>query len=62
MANAQVDFNTVALSQLDARVKVQQARGQLEDAVQSPLVMPDAVIQSAQKSPESIKPHSKHDP
>lgn len=37
LADAQVEFNAGALARLDALVKSQQALGQLEDAVQSPL-------------------------
>lgn len=51
VANAGVEFNTGALSRLDALVKAQQALGALEDAVQSPLVVPEAVLQNTQKNP-----------
>jgi outer membrane protein TolC len=43
-ASAEVDYNTAAQSRLDTLVKTQQAFGQLEDAVQSPLTLPPAAI------------------
>jgi outer membrane protein TolC len=44
LANAEVEFATGAQSQLDALVKAQEALGQLEDAVQSPLTLaPDTI-------------------
>ena len=44
LANAEVEFATGAQSRLDALVKAQQALGQLEDAVQSPLTLaPDTI-------------------
>jgi outer membrane protein TolC len=62
VANAQVEFNTGALSRLDALVKAQQARGQLEDALQSPLVLPAAVLQNAQTNPKQTQPTIDHEP
>lgn len=62
VANAQVEFNTGALSRLDALVKAQQARGQLEDAMQSPLVLPAAVLQNAQTNPKQTQPSINHEP
>jgi outer membrane protein TolC len=61
-ANAQDEFNTGALSRLDALVKAQQARGQLEDAMQSPLVLPAAVLQNAQTNPKRMQPSIDHEP
>jgi outer membrane protein TolC len=61
-ANAQDEFNTGALSRLDALVKAQQARGQLEDAMQSPLVLPAAVLQNAQTNPKQTQPSIDHEP
>ncbi len=55
VAAAGVEFNSGALLRLDALVKAQQALAQLEDAVQSPLVLPDAVIQNAQVNPRDLK-------
>ena len=40
VANAEAEYATGAQSRLDALVKAQQALGQLEDAVQSPLTLP----------------------
>jgi outer membrane protein, heavy metal efflux system len=48
VANAEVEFNTGAQNRLDALVRVQQAFGQLEDAVQSPLTLPSSVPDAAQ--------------
>ena len=62
VANAKVEFNTGALSRLDALVKAQQARGQLEDALQSPLVLPAAVLQNAQTNPKQTQPTIDHEP
>ncbi len=53
MASAQVEFNAGALSRLDALTKAQQALGQLEDATQSPLRLPAAVLQQAELNPET---------
>jgi outer membrane protein, heavy metal efflux system len=47
LAGAETEFATSAQSQLDAQVKAQEALGQLEDAVQSPLTMPPETINSA---------------
>ena len=42
VANAAAEFGSAAQIRLEALVKAQQARGQLEDAVQSPLTLPPA--------------------
>ena len=47
-ATAQVEFAAGAASRLNALVTAQQALGQLEDAVQNPLSLPDEVIKNAQ--------------
>jgi hypothetical protein len=57
-----VEYNTGALSRLDALVKAQEALGQLEDAVQSPQVMPPAMLQSAQINPRPVQPAITHEP
>jgi outer membrane protein, heavy metal efflux system len=44
LANAEAEYATGAQNQLDALVKAQQALGQLEDAVQSPLTLPPETI------------------
>ena len=50
VANAEVEFNTGAQNRLDALVRAQQALGQLEDAVQSPLTLPSSVLDAAQST------------
>ena len=42
---AELEFTTVALAELDARVQAQQALGALEDAVQRPFDMPKAIYE-----------------
>ena len=42
---AELEFTTVALAELDARVQAQQALGALEDAVQRPVDMPKAIYE-----------------
>jgi cobalt-zinc-cadmium efflux system outer membrane protein len=54
LANAEVEFYTGAQNQLDALVKAQAALGQLEDAVQSPLTLSQAVIRAAQNHSSEI--------
>lgn len=46
LAGLQLQLSASALARLDALVKAQQAAGQLEDALQSPLGLPAAVWQS----------------
>ena len=48
LANAEAEYTTGAKNQLDALVKAQQALGQLEDAVQSPLTLSAEAIRAAQ--------------
>jgi len=50
LANAEAEYATGAQSQLDALVKAQQALGQLEDAVQSPLTLAPETIRAAQNN------------
>ena len=50
LANAEAEFATGAQSQLDALVKVQEALGQLEDAVQSPLTLSPETLGAAQNN------------
>ena len=60
LANAEVEYATGAQSQLDALVKAQQALGQLEDAVQSPLTLtPDTISAAEKNSPETTNHPSK---
>lgn len=49
VASAEVEYATGAQSWLDALIKAQQALGQLEDAVQSPLTLSPAMLGAAQK-------------
>jgi len=51
LANAEAEYAAGAQNQLNAVVKAQQALGQLEDAVQSPLTLPDAVLRITQENP-----------
>jgi cobalt-zinc-cadmium efflux system outer membrane protein len=48
VAGAEVEFGTGAQNRLDALVKAQQALGQLEDAVQSPVTLPPAALDAVQ--------------
>jgi outer membrane protein TolC len=47
--NAQLEFTSVSLAQLENTTQLQQALGQLEDALQSPLTLADSVVQQMQK-------------
>jgi cobalt-zinc-cadmium efflux system outer membrane protein len=60
--NAQLEFDSASLAQLENETQLQQALGQLEDALQSPLTLSDALVQQMQKNPGEIKPPSKHEP
>jgi len=51
LTNAEAEYAASAQNQLNAVVKAQQALGQLEDAVQSPLTLPDAVLRITQENP-----------
>jgi outer membrane protein TolC len=62
VANAEVEYSAGAMARLDALVKAQQARGQLENATQSPLVVPAAVLQNAQTNPQRTQPSTDHEP
>ena len=42
--NAQLEFANASLAELDTETQLQAALGQLEDALQSPLTLPDAVF------------------
>jgi outer membrane protein TolC len=50
LANAEAEYAAGAQNQLDAVVKAQSALGQLEDAVQSPLTLPSATLNAAEKN------------
>jgi hypothetical protein len=60
--NAQLEFDSASLTQLENETQLQEALGQLEDAVQSPLTLADSVVQQTQKNPRETKPISKHEP
>jgi outer membrane protein TolC len=60
--NAQLEFDSASLAQLENETQLQQALGQLEDALQSPLTLPDSVVQQVQKNLRETKPISKHEP
>lgn len=55
LANAEVAYATGAQNQLDAATKAQQALGQLEDAVQSPLTLSAEAIRAAQAQSSANK-------
>jgi cobalt-zinc-cadmium efflux system outer membrane protein len=50
VANAEVEFDATAQNQLAAALKAAQSLGQLEDSVQSPLTLPPAALQAAEKA------------
>ena len=62
LTSAEIELNSVRLAQLDGEAQLQSAVGALEDVLQSPLTLPDSVIQQAQKNPRETKPISKHEP
>lgn len=47
--NAQLEYQTAELSQLDSLLRLQQALGALEDAVQRPFELPPIIFQAQQK-------------
>jgi outer membrane protein TolC len=51
--NAQLELQTAALAELDARVKLQQALGALEDAVQRPMNLPQAIFNGSDAQPRA---------
>lgn len=50
VANAEVEFATGAQNRLNALVQAQQALGQLEDAVQSPLTLPLSALEAGENN------------
>lgn len=62
LLNAELEFDSASLTQLENETQLQQSLGQLEDALQSPLTLPDSVVQQMQKNPCEIKSPSKHEP
>jgi len=55
LANAEVEFATGAQGRLNAQIQAQQALGQLEDAVQSPLTLPTGTVIEAEKDFSAIQ-------
>jgi cobalt-zinc-cadmium efflux system outer membrane protein len=53
VANAEVEFVTGAQHRLNALAQAQQALGQIEDAVQSPLTLPQAALDAAERGADS---------
>jgi outer membrane protein, heavy metal efflux system len=53
--NAELEFDSASLAQLENETQLQQALGELEDALQSPLTLPDSVVQQMQKNLREIK-------
>lgn len=62
VANAEVEYNAGALAHLDALVKAQQALGQLENAMQSPLVPPASPLPNAETNSRQMQPSTDHEP
>jgi outer membrane protein, heavy metal efflux system len=60
--NAQLEFASASLVQLENETQLQQALGQLEDAVQSPLTLSGSVIRQTQTKPGETKPILKNEP
>jgi outer membrane protein TolC len=60
--SAQLEFDSAALAQLENEAQWQQAVGQLEDALQSPLTLPASVVQRLQNNSPETEPISKHEP
>jgi outer membrane protein TolC len=50
LASAEAEYATGAQNQLGALVKAQEALGQLEDAIQSPLTLPVSTLDAAEKN------------
>jgi outer membrane protein TolC len=50
VASAEIEFSTDAKNRLDALVRAQQALGQLEDAVQSPLTLPPTTLDATENN------------
>jgi outer membrane protein, heavy metal efflux system len=47
--NAQLELDSASLAQLENETQLQQALGQLEDALQNPLTLSDSIVQQMQK-------------
>ena len=62
LLNAKLEFASASLAQLENESQLQQALGQLEDALQSPLTLAASVIRQTQKNSRAAQPISKHEP
>ena len=62
LINAKLEFASASLAQLENESQLQQALGQLEDALQSPLTLAASVIRQTQKNSRAAQPISKHEP
>jgi cobalt-zinc-cadmium efflux system outer membrane protein len=60
--NAELELDSASLAQLENEAQFQQALGELEDALQNPLTLPDSVVQQIQKNPRETNSPSKHEP
>jgi cobalt-zinc-cadmium efflux system outer membrane protein len=60
--NMQLEFDSASLARLENEMQLQQALGQLEDALQSPLTLSGSVIQKIQQNPREAKPTAKYEP
>ena len=54
VANAEVQYYASAGTQLNALVRVRQALGALEDATESPMILPESTLNSAQQVPPPL--------
>jgi outer membrane protein TolC len=60
--NTQLELDGASLALLENQRQLQEAVGQLEDALQSPLTLSDAVVRQMQNNSRETKPISKHEP
>jgi len=54
---AEIEMNNLELTRVDAQLKLQQAFGALEDAVQRPLDLPPALFESKPANPQAANDH-----
>jgi len=55
LINAQIEAGTTALAALEAEVRLQQAIGALEDAIQRPLALPAMALESSPRKDKEAK-------
>ena len=60
--SAQMELDNANLAQLENEAQLQQAFGQLEDALQSPLTLTDSLVRQIQNNPRETNSPSKHEP